>query len=142
MSESPESVPTDWSRDDDPNRRALVSVDAVHDADPAHLNEQVARLRQFIRFRRPLYYTVLAPFGQLSRFSPLLVLVSSAAAVIGGLIAILVGSSALTIGLLWYWGLGGLVYYALSVRLAVPLSDAAHSVDLKSADVLEAWKAN
>jgi hypothetical protein len=142
MSESPESVPTDWSGDDDPNRRALVSVDAVHDADPANLNEEVARLRQLIRFRRPLYYSILAPFGQLSRFSPLLVLVSSAAAVIGAVIAILAGSSSLIIGLLWYWGLGGLGYHALSVRLAMLLSDAARSVGLRSADVLEAWKAD
>lgn len=142
MSESPEFVPTDWSGDDDPNRRALVSVDAVHDADPADLNDEVARLRQFIRIRRPLYYTVLAPFAQLSRFSPLLVLVSSAAAVIGAVIAILSGSSALTVGLFWYWGLGGLGYHALSVRLASLLYEAARSVDLESADVLEAWKAD
>jgi len=142
MSESPESVPTDWSRDDDPNRRALVSVDAIHDADPAHLNEQVARLRQFIRFRRPLYYTVLAPFGQLSRFSPLLVLVSGALAITGAVIVLLAGLSVVLVAVLLYWGIGALSYHAMSVRLASLLYEASRSVDLKSADVLEAWKAD
>lgn len=142
MSESPESVPTDWSGDDDPNRRALVSVDAVHDADPAGLNDEVARLRQFIRIRRPLYYTVLAPFAQLSRFSPLLVVVSGAAAITGAVIVLVAGLPVVLFAVLLYWGIGGLTYHALSVRLASLLYEAARSVDLKSADVLEAWKAD
>jgi len=142
MPESPESVPIDWSGDDDPNRRALVSVDAVHDADPANLNEQVARLGEFIRFRRRLYYTVLAPFSQLSRFSPLLVLVSAAAAMTGAVIVLLSGLSVVLVAVLLYWGIGGLTYHALSVRLASLIYEAARSVDLKSGDVLEAWKAD
>jgi hypothetical protein len=142
MTDNSGSAPPEWSRDDDPSRRALASVDTVHDADPATLNEPVARLRRFIRIRRPLYYTILAPFGRLSRVSPLLVLLSGAAALIGAVIAMLVGSSPFLIALLWYWGLGGLFFHALSVRLAMLLYDAARSVGLTSGDVLDAWKAD
>ncbi|MBT8164288.1 MAG: hypothetical protein KJO97_01970 [Acidimicrobiia bacterium] len=141
MAESSGAASTHWSHDDDPNRRALASVDAVHDSDPTILNEPVARLRRFIRFRRRLYYTVLAPFSRLSRVSPLMVLVTGAAALIGAVIAVVSGAPALLVGVLLYWAIGGLSYHALSVRLASLMYDAARSVDIKSGDVLEAWKA-
>ena len=125
MAESSGAASTDWSHDDDPNRRALASVDAVHDSDPTILNEPVARLRRFIRFRRPLYYTVLAPFSRLSRVSPLMVLVTGAAALIGAVIAVVSGAPALLVGVLLYWAIGGLSYHALSVSSSNRASSAA-----------------
>ncbi len=126
--------------EDDPNRRALESIDAVYAADPGPLNEPVARLRRFVRIRRPLYYSILAPFAGLSRLSPLLVLVSGAVAVIAVVVAIFVDAPALITGLLMYWSIGALSYHALSVRLAALMDDAATSVGISSADLLAIWK--
>lgn len=124
----------------DPNRAALTSIDAVHDADPATLNEPVARLRRFVRIRRPLYYSVLAPFGWLSRRSALAVLVTGFLAAVGVIAAILVGAPLFVIGLLAYWAAGALAYHALSVRLASLMYEAAASVGLTGGDVLEMWR--
>jgi hypothetical protein len=124
----------------DPNRLALASIDAVHDADPATLNEPVASLRRFVRFRRPLYYSVLSPFGWLSRRSPLAVLVTGSLAVVGALVSLVVGAPPWAVLLLVYWAIGGITYHALSVRLASLMYEAAASVGLKGGDVLAMWK--
>ncbi len=124
----------------DPNRRALQSIDAVHSAEPGLLNEPVARLRRFVRIRRVLYYSILAPFGAVSRISAALVLASGAAAVIGSLVAIFADAHPAVTGLLMFWGLGALSYHALSVRLAALMADAAASVGVSPAEVLERWK--
>ncbi len=123
----------------DPNRRALESIDAVHAADPETLNEQVARLRRFIRIRRPLYYSILAPFGALSRLSTLLVLTTGAAALFGVPIAILAGAPGPVTGVLIYWGVGAAFYHLLSVLLSARMTDAATSVGLSSEDLLAMW---
>ncbi len=125
---------------DDPNRRALQSIDSVHSADPELLNSSVGRLRRFVRLRRPLYYSVLFPFAALSRLSTLLVLLTGAAAVIAGPVALLAHAPAVVSGLLMYWGAGALSYHALSVRLAALMNDAAVSVGLTSQELLTAWK--
>ncbi len=123
-----------------PSRRALESIDAVHSADPATLNEPVARLRRFVRIRRPLYYSILAPIGLLSRVSPLLVLLTGGLAVLGAIAATFAGAPLLLIAVLMYWGFGSLSYHALSVRLAALMDEAAASVGLDSADVLAMWQ--
>ena len=117
-----------------------MSIDAVHGADPAVINEQVARLRRFVRIRRPLYYSVLAPAAFLSRTSPLLVLVSGAAATIAALVALLLEAPPWVTFPLMYWAIAGLGYHALSMKLAALMDDAATSVGWKSADVLARWK--
>lgn len=124
----------------DPNQQALSSIDAVHSADPAVINEQVARLRRFVRIRRVLYYSVLAPAAFLSRVSPLLVLLSGAAATIGALVALWREAPPVVTFPLMYWALAGLGYHAMSMRLAALMDDAATSVGLKSADILARWK--
>lgn len=124
----------------DPNRLALASIDAVHDADPATLNEPVARLGRFVRIRRPLYHSVLAPFGWLSQRSPLAVLVTGSLAAIGALVSLAIGGPLLATGLLLYWAVGGIAYHALSVRLASLMYEAAASVGLTGGDVLAMWK--
>ncbi len=126
--------------DHDPKLRALASIDAVHAADPGPLNEQVRRLRRFVRIRRPLYYSVLGPFGALSRVSSVLVLASGVVAGIGVIIAIFVGAPAAVTGLLIYWSLGASLYHALSVRLAILMGEAAASVGLSPSDLLAEWK--
>jgi hypothetical protein len=126
--------------EDDPNRLALASIDTVHSADPRYLNEPVARLHRFVRLRRPLYYSVLAPFGFLSRASALLVLLSGVAALVGALVAILSGVPWPITALLVYWSVGALSYHALSVRLAALMSDAAASVGLKADQLLAMWR--
>ena len=123
----------------DPDRLALRSIDAVHSANPEIVNEQVARLRRFVRIRRPLYYSVLAPFGTVGRFSPLLVLITGALAVVGTVVAGFMEAPGLVMGALMYWGLGGLLYHALSVRLAALIDDASTSVGLAASDVLAMW---
>ena len=123
-----------------PNQQALASVDAVIHADPAVLNEPVARLRRFVRLRRALYYTVLAPAAFLSRTSPLLVLMSGFLAAFATAGAVIAGSPPLLIALLGYWALAALSYHALSVRLAILMQDAAESVGWTRGDVLERWK--
>ena len=128
------------SRESDPNRQALASIDAVHNADPAVINEQVASLRRFVRIRRILYYTVLAPAAWVSRRSPLLVLLSGAAAVVGLAVAVLAGAPLLLTVALAYWAVAALSYHALSVRLASLIQDAAKSVGWESSDVLTKWK--
>lgn len=125
----------------DPNRQALRSIDALHDADPGPLNEELARLRRFVRFRRLLYYSVLAPFAALSRLSPLLVLVLGGVGVAGTLVTLLAGGPQWQAWALLYLGAGGLSYHALSVRLAALVGEAAGSVDLSSEDVFGMWKA-
>ena len=134
------SDPTGRLPQDDPNVRALASIDAVHAADPGPLNVPVARLRRFVRFRRPLYYSVLAPFGLVSRVSPLLVLLSGAAAVPGALLAILIGAPWPVAALLGYWAVGGLSYHALSVHLAELMNAAATSVGLTPDELLAMWR--
>lgn len=119
---------------------ALRSIDAVYRANPAELNEQVARLRRFVRIRRPLYYSVLAPLSALSRLSPVLVLVVGALATIGAFVALFAAAPFPLILLLMYLAVGGLLYHALSVRLAALMDDAATSVGLSANDVLEWWK--
>ena len=128
------------SPEPDPNLRALRSIDAVYSADAAELNEQLIRLRRFVRIRRPLYYSVLLPASALSRISPLLVLISGAVAVIGFFIALFAAAPPIVIFLLMYWAIAALLYHALSVRLAALMDDAATSVGLTSADVLAMWK--
>lgn len=123
----------------DPNVLALESIDAVHDADPRLLNEQVLRLRRFVRIRRPIYYTVLAPASAMSRLSPLLVLVTAALATIGAFVALFVAAPPLVIFALMYWSVAGLLYHALSVRLAALVDDAATATGLEARDVLVRW---
>jgi hypothetical protein len=125
----------------DPNRQALHSISAVHDADPGQLNEDLARLRRFVRIRRLLYYSVLAPFAVLSRFSPLLVLVVGAIGVAGTLVTMLAGGPQWQAWALLYLGIGGLSYHAVSVRLAALVGEAAGSVDLSAEEVFEMWNA-
>lgn len=127
------------STEPDPNVRALDSIDAVHDADPELLNEPVARLRRFVRFRRPLYYSVLAPVSAISRISPLVVLVSGGAALVATVVALLGAWPPLVILALMYWSVAALAYHALSVRLAALMDDAAASVGLGGDDVLSRW---
>lgn len=126
----------------DPNQQALQSIDAIYHADPAPLNEPVTRLRRFVRFRRPLYYSVLFPFAALSRISALLVLLTGAAAAIASPVALVAQVPPVLSGLLMYWGLGGLSYHALSVRLAALMSDAAFSVGETADDLLTRWQAS
>jgi len=123
------------------NQQALRSIDAVHDADPQYLNDQVARLRRFVRFRRLLYYSVLAPFAVLSRISPLLVLIVGALGAAAVVATLLAGGSVPLAWALFYLGVGGLSYHVLSVRLAALVAEAARSVGLSSDDVFEMWKA-
>jgi hypothetical protein len=126
---------------DGPNQLALQSIDAIYHADPHPLNAEVGRLRRFVRFRRPLYYSVLFPFAALSRVSAVLVLVTAALAAVASPIALIVQAPPVVSGLLMYWGLGGLSYHAVSVRLAALMSDAALSVELTPDDLLARWKA-
>ena len=116
-----------------------MSIDAVHDADPAVINEQVARLRRFVRIRRPLYYSVLAPAAYVSRRSPLMVLLSGGLATIGVLVAALAGAPFVVTLALMYWAVAAISYHAMSVRLASLIYDAAKSVGWDSADVLARW---
>ena len=140
MSDGIDSGPSGPVDEADPNRAALASIDAVHDADPSILNEPVARLRRFVRIRRPLYYSVLAPFGWLSQRSALAVLLTGVAAAVGALVAIVQGAPVLVTGCLLYWAVGAIVYHALSVRLASLMYEAAASVGLTGGDVLTMWK--
>ena len=126
---------------DDPNQQALQSIDAVYNADPDLLNGSVGRLRRFVRLRRPLYYSVLYPFAVLSRFSPLLVLVTGTVAAIASPVALLAHAPPVVSALLMYWGVGALSYHALSVRLAALMNDAAVSVGITADDLLARWKA-
>ncbi|MDH3540695.1 MAG: hypothetical protein OEP52_11900 [Acidimicrobiia bacterium] len=126
---------------DDPNRRALQTIDAIFHADPGPLNPEVGRLRRFVRIRRPLYYSVLFPFAMLSRVSALLVLLTATLAAVASPVVLIVQAPPVVSGLLMYWGLGGLSYHALSVRLATLMSDAALSVEVTPDDLLARWKA-
>ncbi|NNC90959.1 MAG: hypothetical protein HKN80_00565 [Acidimicrobiia bacterium] len=126
---------------DDPNQAALQSIDAIYHADASPLNEEVGRLRRFVRIRRPLYYSVLFPFAALSRMSAVLVLLTAALAAVASPIALIVQAPTVVSGLLMYWGLGGLSYHAVSVRLAALMNDAALSVGATSEELLERWKA-
>jgi hypothetical protein len=126
---------------DDPNQRALRSIDAIYHADPAPLNGSVERLRRFVRLRRPLYYSVLFPFATLSRVSPLLVLLTGTAAVVASPLALLAHAPPVVSGLLMYWGIGALSYHAISVRLAALMNDAAVSVGSTADELLARWKA-
>ncbi|MGI9647377.1 MAG: hypothetical protein ACR2OI_02545 [Acidimicrobiia bacterium] len=112
----------------------------MHDADPRHLNDDVARLRRFVRLRRLLYYSVLAPFAAISRISPLLVLIVGGAAAAGAVATILTGGPAWLVWALLFVGGGGLSYHALSVRLASLVYSAARSVGYSGQDVFSMWK--
>jgi hypothetical protein len=90
--------------------------------------------------RRPLYYSVLFPFAALSRVSALLVLLTAALAAVASPVALIVQAPPVVSGLLMYWGLGGLSYHAVSVRLAALMSDAALSVEVTPDDLLARWK--
>lgn len=129
-----------WQVDQDANLQALRSIDAVHDADPRFLNQEVSRLRRFVRIRRILYYSVLAPFAALSRRSPLLVLILAGLAAVGAFAALLMGGSTWLIVVLLIVEVGAISYHALSVRLATLVGNAADSVGLSSAEIFERWK--
>jgi hypothetical protein len=75
-----------------------------------------------------LYYSVLAPAAFLSRFSPLLVLISGAGAVVGAFIALFADAPSLVVYAMMYWAVAALSYHALSVRMAALVEDAATSV--------------
>lgn len=121
------------------SRRALASIDALLAAAPSSLTIETRRLRGFMRVRRLAYYTVLLPFGMLSRRSPLLVLLSAAAAGVAALVLLLTGGDFVLIALFAYWGIGGLTYHAFSVRMAALVKEAADSVEMTSSEVLAAW---
>ncbi len=126
----------------DPNRRALASIDALHDAPPGGLNAEVRRLQRFVRVRRILYYSVMYPFGLASRLHHLVV---PGTAVIALSTLLIVGPNPdvpLAARLLIaYWAVGGLAYVAISIRMSRLLDQAAESVGLEPALVLEAWAA-
>lgn len=121
------------------SRRALASVDTLVAADPARLTDETRRLRTFMRVRRIAYYSVLLPFGLLSRVSPLLVLLSAAVALVAAAVVLVFGRGAPLFLLMAYWAIGGFVYHTFSVRMVLLTEEAARSVGLSGPAVLAAW---
>ena len=123
----------------DPSRRALRSIDDLHAADAQELNAPVRRLQAFARLRRRLYYTVLAPFGFLSRWLPRIVQTLSVALVLGLLLPAWDRTPPVARALMIYYVIGWIAYFAVSMRLARLLDEAAESVGLNGAEVLARW---
>ncbi len=123
-----------------PDRAALASIDALHDADPAPLSAEVRRLRRFVRIRRVLYYSVLAPFGALSRWvHQLVVPVTAMIATVLAFFMALGGAPPVLVVALGYWGIGGLAYFWISMRMATLLDEAAAAAGLDAGAVLARW---
>ena len=125
--------------DADASRRALRSIDALHRADAATLNAEVGRLHRFVRLRRVLYYSVLAPFGWLSRRIPRLAQTVSVTFAFAVLFIIWGVLSPVVRVLLAYYIVGYVAYFAVSMRLAKLLDLAAESVGLSGHEVLQRW---
>lgn len=122
------------------DRAALDSIDALHAADPATLSPEVRRLQRLVKVRRALYYSVLAPFGWLSRTAAgWLVPLSALVALVGFGVAVAVGGAPLLAAALGYWAVGGVAYFAISMRMAALLDDAAAAAGLDPAAVIARW---
>lgn len=120
-------------------KRALGSVDALLATNPVLLNEQTSRLRRFMLLRRVAYYSILLPFGLLSRLSPALVLISAIVASASAAVVLILGGGSLPFVTLAYWGIGGLVYHAISVRMVALTEEAAASLGISGKAVLALW---
>ncbi len=125
----------------EPSRAALDSLDALHNADPATLNDAVRRLRRIVDFRRALINTILAPFWHLTRIAgkysvPLVEMVAGVTLII----VLFNPDVALWIKVvLAYAAVGAGVYFVLSIVMAGALDKAAASVDVDSDEVLRRW---
>ncbi len=125
------------------DRAALASIDALHDADPAALSPAVRRLQRLVKLRRVLYYTVLAPFGWVSRTAVgWLVPMSAIAGLTAFGVAVALGGPPVLTIALGYWGLGGIAYFAISVRMATLLDRAAAAAGLDGTQVIARWAAD
>ncbi len=125
------------------DRAALASIDALHGADPASLGPEVRRLQRLVKVRRVLYYSVLAPFGWLSRMAfGWLVPLSAIVALIAFGVAVALGGPPVLVVALGYWALGGIAYFGISLRMAKLLDGAAESAGLEPAEVIASWAAD
>lgn len=122
------------------SRRALQSIDALHGADPATLNEAVRRLHRFVRMRRMLFHSALWPFSAVARtlgrwFVPVTTFLA-----LGSLFAIVVaGAPVVVVILVGAWGVGGLAFLTTSMLMVGRVDAAAESVGLTGTDVLHTW---
>ncbi len=122
------------------SRRALESIDALHDADPGTLNPAVRRLNRFVRIRRLLFWSVLWPFSSAARhlgrwFVPVTTFLA-----IGSLFAVVVaGAPPIVVIAVAAWGVGGLAFLTTSMLMVGRVDAAAESVGLTGPHVLETW---
>ncbi len=122
------------------DRAALASIDALHHADPAGLSPEVRRLQRLVKVRRVLYYSVLAPFGWLSRTAAgWLVPLSALVALVAFGVSVAVGGPPVLTVALGYWALGGIAYFAISLRMAKLLDRAATAAGLTGTAVIAKW---
>ena len=125
---------------DDASRRAMSSIDALHAADPAQLNDAVRRLHRFVRMRRVLFYSVLWPFSAVARTLGRWFVPVTTALALGSLFATIVaGAPAWLIAVLIVWGIGGAAFLATSMMMVPRVDDAAESVGMSGGEVLERW---
>jgi hypothetical protein len=118
----------------------MMSIDALHDADPATLNTPVRRLHRFVRMRRILFYSVLWPFSAVSRHLGTWIVPVTVALALGSLFALTVaGAPPVLVVLLATWGVGGSAFMATSMLMVSRLDAAAESVGLTGGEVLASW---
>ena len=125
---------------DEASRRAMTSIDALHDADPKELNPAVRRLHRFVRIRRVLFYSVLWPFSALARTLGRWLVPVTTALALGSLFGlVLAGAPPVVVVLVAAWGIGGAAFLATSMMMVGRVDDAAESVGMSGNEVLERW---